>query len=50
MKWILVLYVCSMASNECPNHSITGYQFNSYYDCVLNGYKVAHNTFKNLNH
>ena len=49
MKWILVLYVCSMVSNECPDYTITGYQYNNYYDCVLNGYKVSHNTFKNLN-
>ena len=49
MKWILVLYVCGMVTEKCPDSSITGFQYNTYYDCVLGGYKVAHNTFKNLN-
>ena len=48
MKFILVLYMCSMATNQCPTNTIPGLQFDNHYDCVANGYRVAHNTFKNL--
>lgn len=48
MKWILILYVCTLTTGECPSSSITMHQFESHRDCVLTGYKVAHNTFKNL--
>ena len=48
MKWILILYVCQLTTGECPSSSITMHQFESHRDCVLTGYKVAHNTFKNL--
>ena len=49
MKYILILYVCSMASGTCPTSTISGYQFNTHYDCVDAGYKLAYNNFKNLN-
>jgi hypothetical protein len=48
MKYILVLYMCSMLSNNCPTSTITGYQFNTYYDCVNAGYAVAQKTYRNL--
>jgi hypothetical protein len=48
MKYILVLYMCSMLSNNCPTSTITGYQFNTYYDCVNAGYAIAQKTFRNL--
>ena len=48
MKWILILYVCTLTTGECPSSSITMHQFESHRDCVLTGYKVAHNTFKDL--
>ena len=48
MKYILVLYMCSMLSGNCPSSSIAGYQFTSHYDCVNAGYAVAQSTFRNL--
>ena len=48
MKYILVLYMCSMLSNSCPNSTIAGYQFTNHYDCVNAGYAVAQKTFRNL--
>ena len=49
MKYILILYVCSMASGTCPSSSISGFQFDTHYDCVEAGYKLAYNRYKNLN-
>jgi hypothetical protein len=37
-----------MLSNNCPTSTITGYQFNTYYDCVNAGYAVAQKTYRNL--
>ena len=48
MKWILILYVCTLTTGECPSSSITMHQFETHRNCVLTGYKVAHNTFYNL--
>jgi len=48
MKYLLVLYMCSMTTGECPNSSVSGYQFISHYDCVNAGYAIAQKTFRNL--
>ena len=40
--------MCSMLSNTCPSSTISGYQFESHYDCVNAGYAIAQNTFRNL--
>ena len=48
MKYILVLYMCSMLSNTCPSSTIAGYQFINHYDCVNAGYAIAQSTFRNL--
>jgi hypothetical protein len=48
MKWILITYICSVATGECPSNSITGFQFNNHYDCVVAGYKYSHNKFTKL--
>ena len=48
MKYLLVLYMCSMTTGQCPNSSVSGYQFNSHYDCVNAGYAIAQKTFRNL--
>ena len=37
-----------MTTGECPNSSISGYQFISHYDCVNAGYAIAQSTFRNL--
>ena len=48
MKFLLVLYMCSMNTGQCPSHTYAGYQFNNHYDCVMGGYAVAQKTFKQL--
>ena len=45
MKYVLILYMCSMITGQCPSSSISGWQFNSHYDCVNAGYGVAQKTF-----
>ena len=48
MKYILILYMCSTISGQCPSSTVAGYQFTNHYDCVASGYRIAHNTFLNL--
>ena len=48
MKYVLILYMCSMVSGECPSSNVSGYQFNNHYDCVVGGYKEAYNAFRSL--
>ena len=48
MKYILILYMCSMSTGQCPTNTISGYQFESHYDCVNAGYAIAQSTFRNL--
>ena len=48
MKYILILYMCSMNTGQCPTSTISGYQFESHYDCVNAGYAIAQSTFRNL--
>ena len=48
MKWILITYICSVATGECTSNSITGFQFDNHYDCVATGYKYSHNRFTKL--
>ena len=48
MKYLLILYMCSTLSGQCPNSVIAGYSFDSHTACVEFGYRAAHNTFKNL--
>ena len=43
-----MLYMCSITTGQCPSSSISGYQFNSHYDCVNAGYAIAQTTFRNL--
>ena len=48
MKYLLILYMCSMTTGQCPNSSVSGYQFISHYECVNAGYAIAQKTFRNL--
>jgi len=48
MKYILILYMCSMVNKSCPSSTIAGYQFTNHFDCVDAGYSVAQSTFRNL--
>ena len=40
--------MCSVATGQCPSSSVSGWQFNSHYDCINAGYGVAQKTFQNL--
>ena len=40
--------MCSLNTAQCPSSTISGYSFNSHYDCVNAGYAVAQKTFRNL--
>ena len=40
--------MCSLSTGQCPNSSVSGYQFTSHYDCVNAGYAIAQKTFRNL--
>jgi len=48
MKYLLILYMCSMTTGECPTSTVSGYQFTSHFDCVNAGYAIAQKTYKNL--
>ena len=48
MKYLLILYMCSVNTGQCPTSTVSGYQFSSHYDCVNAGYAVAQSTFRNL--
>ena len=48
MKYLLILYMCSMNTNQCTSSSVSGYQFISHYDCVNAGYAIAQKTYRNL--
>jgi len=48
MKFILILYICSFNTGECPNWSITGKEFSTHKECVLMGYREAYSTFREL--
>ena len=48
MKYLLILYFCSLNTGQCPSSSVSGYQFKSHYDCVNAGYAIAQKTYRNL--
>tara|TARA_R110001592_G_scaffold83257_1_gene246506 strand:+ start:174 stop:407 length:234 start_codon:yes stop_codon:yes gene_type:complete len=48
MKYVLILYMCSVINGECPSSQTSAYEFDNHVDCVLDGYKISHNTFINL--
>jgi hypothetical protein len=48
MKYILILYMCSMLNGQCPSSTVAGYQFLNHYDCIDAGYAVAQKTYRNL--
>lgn len=48
MKFILVLYLCSMLNGKCIEPQIPGYQFESHYDCALAGYALSQQSLKML--
>ena len=47
-KFVLILYMCSQLSGQCPSSAIPGYQFETHTACVEYGYRAAYSTFQNL--
>ena len=48
MKYVLILYLCSMLDNSCFESTSTSHEYPTYYDCALSGYKLSHNTLMKL--
>mgnify|MGYP003626728241 CR=1 len=48
MKFILILYVCSMTSGQCPGSSYLPYEFNSHLECALAGYQYSYKALSEL--
>jgi hypothetical protein len=48
MKFILILYVCSMTSGQCPGSSYIPYEFNSHLECALAGYQQSYKALSEL--
>ncbi len=51
MKYVLILHVCgflNLSSPECYTSHIIPIQFDTYKECILQGYKSSHNTLKEL--
>ncbi len=51
MKFVLLLHVCSFLNTTvpvCTATHIIPLEFNTYKDCILQGYKSSHNTLKEL--
>ena len=47
MKYVLILYVCSFinqANPFCNESHIIPLEFETYQECILQGYKSSHNT------
>ena len=47
MKYVLILYVCSFinqANPFCNESHIVPLEFETYEECILQGYKSSHNT------
>ena len=50
MKYVIILYLCSFVNvqSTCFSERILGYEFDNYYDCILDGYKQSHNHLASL--
>ena len=47
-KFVLVLYLCSQLSGQCPSHHYPGVSFETHTACVEYGYRAAYGTFNQL--
>jgi hypothetical protein len=48
MKFILILYVCSLVNGQCPGSSYLPYEFNNHLNCALAGYVYSHKALVEL--
>ena len=48
MKFVIVLYLCSFiqADNRCYQIGYGPYEYPSYGECILDGYRISHVTLK----
>ena len=48
MKFVIILYLCSFVGmeNNCHQIGYGPYEYPSYPDCILDGYRVSHVTLK----
>ena len=47
-KFVLILYLCSQLSGQCPSHHYPGVSFDTHTECVEYGYRAAYGTFNEL--
>jgi hypothetical protein len=43
MKYILILYICTLSQPYCEQDQVINEQFNNYYDCITKGYLHSYN-------
>ena len=50
MKYVIILYLCSFSGIDpvCMPGKILGVEFNTYNDCILEGYKYAYTSLDKL--
>ena len=50
MKYVIILYMCSFSTSppQCMPGHILGIEFNTYDQCILEGYLQSHKTLKSL--
>ena len=49
MKFILVLHLCSMLTNQCYESLHVNMEFNDHRSCALAGYEISGESLKQLN-
>jgi len=43
VKYLLVLYICTLANPYCEQDQVINEQFDTYYDCITKGYLHSYN-------
>ena len=47
-KYLLIIYLCSLSTQQCNSGMVTGYSFPDHYDCAMKGYEFAQDTIKKM--
>jgi len=47
-KFVLILYMCSMITQQCNNGLHINQEFNSHYNCAIAGYDMASKIMENM--
>ncbi|WMM94975.1 hypothetical protein HTVC168P_gp45 [Pelagibacter phage HTVC168P] len=47
-KYLLIIYLCSISTQQCNNGTVTGYSFSDHYDCAVAGYQMAQKAVKQM--